>query len=149
MNINRLLLACAVLSASATVAWSQDTLQVERIEFDFDENGAFKDENPIFEQLDSLEESDIELDTPQEEEVNRRLVIETGTSTDIASVSIENSLKPRECTLTVFTISGIKVFSKSFHGNRFRYDLSQLPKGEYIVTLSIDGKKESRKYSRR
>ena len=69
MKCNRLLLACAMLSASATMAWSQDTLQVE--------------------------------------------------------------------------------LSKSFHGNRFRYDLSQLSKGEYIVTLSIDGKKESRKYSRR
>ena len=38
MSIKRLITAIVVLSACFTTAWCQDTVRVERIEFDFDEN---------------------------------------------------------------------------------------------------------------
>ena len=145
MSKKRLIMAIVVLSACFTTSWCQDTLRVERIEFEFDENGAFMDENPVFEEVDSMVDSDFE----RESDVNRRLTIESGTSTDIASVTLESGLNTQKCSMAIFTLSGAKVYAVEIRTGRFRYNLSQLPKGEYIVTLSIDDKRESKKYSRR
>ena len=145
MSKKRLIMTIVVLSACFSMAWCQDTLWMERIEFEFDENGAFMDENPVFEEVDSMVDSDFE----RESDVNRRLTIESGTSTDIASVTLESGLNTQKCSMAIFTLSGAKVYAVEIRTGRFRYNLSKLPKGEYIVTLSIDGKKESRKYSKR
>lgn len=147
MIMNRMILAFVILVASISNAWCQDTVRVERIEFEFDENGAFMDEYPVFEESDTLKESEFERE--RENGVNRRLTIEPGTSTDIACVTLEPGLNAKVCSMEIFTLSGAKVYAAEIRTGRFRYNLSQLPKGEYIVTLSIDGRKESRKYSRR
>ena len=105
MSKKRLIMAIVVLSACFTTSWCQDTLRVERIEFEFDENGAFMDENPVFEEVDSMVDSDFE----RESDVNRRLTIESGTSTDIASVTLESGLNTQKCSMAIFSLSGIKV----------------------------------------
>ena len=145
MSKKRLIMAIVVLFTCFTTSWCQDTLRVERIEFEFDENGAFMDENPVFEEVDSLVDSDFE----KESKVNRRLTIESGTSTDVACVTLEPGLNAKVCSMEIFTLSGAKINAVEIRTDRFRYNLGQLPKGEYIVTLSIDDKRESKKYSRR
>ena len=107
MSKKRLIMAIVVLFTCFTTSWCQDTLRVERIEFEFDENGAFMDEFPVFEEVDSMVDSDFE----RESDVNRRLTIESGTSTDIASVTLEAGLKAKDCSMTIFSLSGIKVYA--------------------------------------
>ena len=65
MSKKRLIMAIVVLFTCFTTSWCQDTLRVERIEFEFDENGAFMDENPVFEEVDSIgqdEQCEAEMD---------------------------------------------------------------------------------------
>ena len=48
-----------------------------------------------------------------------------------------------ERVLEVHSLSGVPIFSADITQSRTTFDLSTLPQGIYIVTLTLDGRKEN------
>ena len=152
---NRLLLTFGVICLSTGTSFAQamnddaqDTLVVtmNTLYFEYDENGAVVKE--------FIDEEELEDEATEElakrrsagimEDKEEHLLVNNGTSAGVVTVVVDQLADAAECTLEVYSLSGIRMFSADIQQPRTIVNLGQLPKGVYVISLSLDGRKETK-----
>ena len=122
--------------------------QIDYITFEYSENGAMVLQEPGTDQKDDeITGNDVNL------RKNYHISLEkdpsTGLPTNIVHIDTRNLSERKNCSFAVHTISGAEVMSEKVNNQRKQYDLSKLPPGIYLLTLTINKKKETLKFIRR
>lgn len=127
---------------------AQDTIAVSRIDFEYNVNGSLSKMTSICDSIDlqyrkktkelikseNLLCANLEIIKKQE---NYRLLIHNN-----------NLPSDKKCMLIVSSISGINYYHMVDNLDNMNVDLNSLPKGNYIITLIVDGKSESIKLTK-
>ena len=122
--------------------------QIDYITFEYSENGAMVLQEPGTDQKDDeITGNDVNLRKAYH--ISLEKDPSTGLPTNIVHIDTSNLSDRKNCNFAVHTISGAEVMSGKVNNQRKQYDLSKLPPGIYILTLTINKKKETLKFIRR
>lgn len=122
--------------------------QIDYITFEYSENGAMVLQEPGTDQKDDeITGNDVNLRKTYHISLEKDPA--TGLPTNIVHIDTRNLSDRKNCSFAVHTISGAEVMSGKVNNQRKQYDLSKLPPGIDILTLTINKKKETLKFIRR
>ena len=122
--------------------------QIDYITFEYSENGAMVLQEPGTDQKDDeITGNDVNLRKAYH--ISLEKDPSTGLPTNIVHIDTRNLSGRKNCHFAVHTISGAEVMSGKVNNQRKQYDLSKLPSGIYLLTLTINKKKETFKFIRR
>ena len=122
--------------------------QIDYITFEYSENGAMVLQEPGTDQKDDeITGNDVNLRKAYH--ISLEKDPSTGLPTNIVHIDTSNLSDRKNCSFAVHTISGAEVMSGKVNNQRKQYDLSKLPSGIYLLTLTINKKKETLKFIRR
>ena len=122
--------------------------QIDYITFEYSENGAMVLQEPGIDQKDDeITGNDVNLRKTYHISLEKDPA--TGLPTNIVHIDTRNLSGRKNCHFAVHTISGAEVMSGKVNNQRKQYDLSKLPSGIYLLTLTINKKKETLKFIRR
>lgn len=128
-----------------------DTISVEKfdyITFEYSENGAVVLQKPGKDKEDD-EIMGIDANLRKAYHISLEKDPVTGLPTNIVHIDT-NNLKIRDnCSFTIHTIAGAEVMNTKVNKQLQKYDLSKLPPGIYLLTLTFNKKKEALKFIRR
>ena len=157
ITVKKWLIACMASSLWTSACYAQDSVKVKMICFEYDDSGSV-----VLEQLVSEKEEQEDIDEfeallnqeQQQTEQNTRLGLGQEEHLFINSsdgrtikVVLYNYEDYTERTLRVHSLSGVSMFSASIEDALSTFNLNQLPSGIYIVSLTLDGKRETKKFS--
>lgn len=122
--------------------------QIDYITFEYSENGAMVLQEPGTDQKDDeITGNDVNLRKAYH--ISLEKDPSTGLPTNIVHIDTRNLSGRKNCSFAVHSISGAEVMSGKVNNQRKQYDLSKLPSGIYLLTLTINKKKETLKFIRR
>jgi hypothetical protein len=161
VTISKWLSVCMLACLWTSATYAQDSVKVKMICFEYDDSGSV-----VLEQLVSEKEEQEDIDEfeallnqeeqkeQQQTEQNTRLGLGQEEHLFINSsdgrtikVVLYNYEDYTERTLRVHSLSGVSMFSASIEDALSTFNLNQLPSGIYIVSLTLDGKRETKKFS--
>lgn len=122
--------------------------QIDYITFEYSENGAMVLQEPGTDQKDD-EFTGNDANLRKAYHISLEKDPSTGLPTNIVHIDTRNLSDRKNCSFAVHTISGAEVMSGKVNNQRKQYDLSKLPSGIYLLTLTINKKKETLKFIRR
>jgi hypothetical protein len=153
-QLKKLVLVLGTICLSVGNVAAQDTLTVNMgtLYFEYDENNSIVKEELVVEELeDSLETETLakRRGAAINMEQERHLFLSGQSESAMVTAIIDRLADYSERVLEVHSLSGVPIFSADITQSRTTFDLSTLPQGIYIVTLTLDGRKENRKIIRR
>ena len=122
--------------------------QIDYITFEYSENGAMVLQEPGTDQKDD-EIMGNDANLRKTYHISLEKAPATGLPTNIVHIDTRDLSDRKNCSFAVHTISGAEVMSGKVNNQRKQYDLSKLPSGIYLLTLTINKKKETLKFIRR
>ena len=134
-------------------AWTQDSIAVDVISFEYDEGGAIVRKEII---LEDCQEVYFEMKKSakarnrndlKSQQMNH-LVLGSGTEVGIIKVLLPNYADYTDRYFTVHNLSGILQYTMAISDATSIIDLRHLPQGVYVATLMLDDEKEVRKVRR-
>ena len=161
ITVSKWLSVCMLACLGTSATYAQDSVKVKMICFEYDDSGSV-----VLEQLVSEKEEQEDIDEfeallnqeeqkeQQQTEQNPRLGLGQEEHLFINSsdgrtikVVLYNYEDYTERTLRVHSLSGVSMFSAPIEDALSTFNLNQLPSGIYIVSLTLDGKRETKKFS--
>jgi len=122
--------------------------QIDYITFEYSENGAM-----VLQEVGTDQKDDEIMGNDANLRKTYHISLEkapaTGLPTNIVHIDTRDLSDRKNCSFAVHTISGAEVMSGKVNNQRKQYDLSKLPSGIYLLTLTINKKKETLKFIRR
>jgi len=122
--------------------------QIDYITFEYSENGAMVLQEAGTDQKDD-EIMGNDANLRKTYHISLEKAPATGLPTNIVHIDTRDLSDRKNCSFAVHTISGAEVMSGKVNNQRKQYDLSKLPSGIYLLTLTINKKKETLKFIRR
>lgn len=121
---------------------------IDQIDFYYDESGAIVEavaSTTYISDEESLSKKRQAEIANQQQNADRHLNIVRKGGKDIALIRLGKLKEEQPCSLTISSLPGIQIASKELSVEDATFDLSQLAKGTYIITLSFGNNTESRK----
>lgn len=137
----------ALCFCAFNLAFAQDAVIVNRIVFEYDEGGSLVLETPYSDEAIWIKESGEDIN--EEETLPSLFSIKKKQSEDVLKIFSSKYAAGTKAHLTIHSIDGIQQYSVDADITEIDFDLSTLRKGTYIITLSFNGKTQSKKYYRR
>lgn len=119
---------------------------IDQIDFFYDETGAI---------IETVVSSDEETETPMSK---RRNAVSASASesiggsidverkgSNLVEIHIDKRSVGLPCSISVHSLSGVQMLRQEIGAEMCRFELNDLPKGTYIISLTINGLVESKK----
>ena len=120
--------------------------KIAYITFEYSENGAMVLKEPGTNQDDEVS---LEKETNNRKTRNHISMVPdpvTGLPTNIVNIDLRDQKQSQNTSFSVHTVSGAEVLNTKMSVQHQQYDLSKLPPGIYLLTLTFNKKKETLKF---
>ncbi|MBR1668900.1 MAG: T9SS type A sorting domain-containing protein [Bacteroidaceae bacterium] len=164
ITIKKWLLACMTAYLWTNVSYAQDSLTVNMIRFEYDDSGSIVLEEIVGEKEEADDSDELEALLEQEELTEQEETQEQektqgsraglgqeehlfigGSEGRIIKVVLNDYEDYTEPTLRVHNLSGVQMFAAPIEEALSTFSLNQLPPGIYVVSLTLNGERETKK----
>lgn len=161
ITVKKWLITCMASSLWTSACYAQDSVKVKMICFEYDDSGSVVLEQLVSEKEEQEDIDEFEALLNQEEQKEQQQTEQNprsglgqeehlfcgGSDGRTIKVVLYNYENYSERTLLVHSLAGVQMFSAPIEDALSTFNLNQLPSGIYIVSLTLDGKRETKKFS--